>query len=61
MDQARAQEAKIRKESGAEVEYFYYDAGHAFHNDTNAIGTYDAEKAQLAWDRAVTFLKEKVV
>ena len=60
-EKARQQEAQIREESGAEVEFFYYDAGHAFHNDENLIGTYDAEKAQLAWERSVTFLKEKVV
>lgn len=57
---ARAQEQQIREESGADVEFFYYDAAHAFHNDENLIGTYDAEAAALAWDRAVTFLKEKI-
>jgi len=60
VEQAREQEEQIRAESGAEVTYFYYDAGHAFHNDENLIGTYDAEKAQLAWDRSVEFLKAKV-
>ncbi|MGJ9372385.1 dienelactone hydrolase family protein [Nesterenkonia sp. CF4.4] len=60
VEQAREQEMQIRAESGAEVTYFYYDAGHAFHNDTNAIGTYDPQRAQLAWDRALTFLEEKV-
>lgn len=63
VEQAREQEEQIRAESGAEVTYFYYDAGHAghaFHNDTNAAGTYDPQRAQLAWDRAVTFLGEKV-
>lgn len=60
VENAREQEQQIREESGAEVTYFYYDAGHAFHNDTNAAGTYDPEQARLAWDRAVTFLREKV-
>ncbi|MCH8560968.1 dienelactone hydrolase family protein [Nesterenkonia sp. DZ6] len=61
VERAREQAQQIRAESGAEVTYFYYDAGHAFHNDTNAAGTYDPEQAQLAWDRAVEFLAEKVV
>ena len=60
-DQARAQEAQIREESGAEVEFFYYEAGHAFHNDENLIGTYDPEKAALAWERSLDFLRKKVV
>lgn len=61
VEKAREQEEQIRAESGAEVTYYYYDAGHAFHNDENLIGTYDPEKAQLAWDRAVTFLRDTVV
>lgn len=60
VEKAQQQEQQIREESGAQVEFFYYDAGHAFHNDENLIGTYDAERAELAWSRAVTFLKEKV-
>lgn len=60
-DDARAQEQQIRSESGAEVEFFYYDAGHAFYNDTNALGTYDSEDAALAWDRTTSFLRDKVV
>jgi carboxymethylenebutenolidase len=59
-DQARALEQQIRDESGAQVEFFYYDAGHAFHNDENKMGTYDEEKAKLAWSRAVQFLKEQL-
>ena len=59
-EQARAQEEQIRTESGAPVEFFYYDAGHAFHNDENLVGTYDADKAALAWSRAVAFLKAQL-
>jgi carboxymethylenebutenolidase len=59
VDQARAQADQIRNESGTEVEYFYYPAGHAFHNDENLLGTHDAEQAKIAWERAVGFLKEK--
>jgi carboxymethylenebutenolidase len=58
VDDARALEEQIRSESGASVEFFYYPAGHAFHNDENLIGTYDEEQAKLAWSRAVAFLKE---
>jgi carboxymethylenebutenolidase len=58
--QARKQEEQIRRESGAEVEFFFYDSGHAFANDSNPQGNYRPEAAKLAWSRAVKFLKEKV-
>ena len=60
-DDARAQEQQIREESGAEVEFHFYDAAHAFHNDTTKLGTYSPETAQLAWSRTVDFLRAKVV
>lgn len=34
-----------------------YPAGHAFFNDENLLGTYDATQADLAWGRAVAFLR----
>ncbi|MDQ3611239.1 MAG: dienelactone hydrolase family protein [Actinomycetota bacterium] len=58
---ARAQERQIRAQSGAEAEFFTYDAGHAFHNDTNTLGTYDEQCARLAWGRTVLFLRDTVV
>ncbi|MCU1594425.1 MAG: carboxymethylenebutenolidase [Frankiales bacterium] len=60
VDQAREQEKQIAAESGAPVEFFYYDAGHAFHNDENLVGTYSPENAALAWSRAVAFLHAKL-
>ena len=57
---ARAQEQQIRSESGAEVEFHYYPAGHAFHNDTNKLGTYDEASARQAWERTVSFLKARL-
>jgi carboxymethylenebutenolidase len=60
-EEARRQEQQIRDESGAQVEFAYYDAGHAFHNDTNKLGTYSPEDAKVAWQRTVEFLRERVV
>lgn len=60
VEAARAQEQQIREEAGVPVEFFYYPAGHAFHNDENLIGTYDAEQAKLAWERAVGFLRSEL-
>src|SRR3954471_9818325 len=49
------------RELGKDVELFVYPGtGHAFANETNAIGTFDAEAAQLAWERTVLFLREKL-
>ena len=59
-DDARRQEQQIRDESGAEVEFHFYDAAHAFHNDTNKLGTYSEDDAKLAWSRTVDFLRTKV-
>ncbi len=57
---ARAQEKQIREESGATVQFHFYDAAHAFHNDTDALGTYSAGDAATAWQRTVSFLQETV-
>lgn len=59
VEQAHAQEEQIRRESGAEVTFYYYDANHAFHNDENPAGNYQAAEAKTAWERAVKFLREK--
>jgi carboxymethylenebutenolidase len=60
IEAAQQQEEKIRYESGAEVTFYYYPAGHAFLNDKDRLGTYDADNAALAWQRAVAFLKQKL-
>jgi carboxymethylenebutenolidase len=54
---AEALEAELR-DGGVDVSFQYYDdAGHAFFNDTNRLGTYDESAAQLSWDRTVSFLR----
>lgn len=60
VDQARAQETQMRQETQSTVEFFYYPAGHAFHNDKDRLGTYDEESARLAWSRTVEFLHEHI-
>jgi carboxymethylenebutenolidase len=57
VEQAREQERQVREQSQSSVEFFYYPAGHAFHNDEDKLGTYDPESARLAWQRTVEFLK----
>jgi carboxymethylenebutenolidase len=57
---ARALEEQIREESGADVEFFYYPAGHAFPAEHDLLGTYDPDSAKLAWQRTVQFLKERL-
>lgn len=59
-DAARAQEEQIRVEAGVPVEFVFYDAGHAFHNDKDRMGTFDAEAAQDAWARTVAFLRSNL-
>jgi len=36
----------------------YEGAGHAFFNETDRLGTYDADAAQLSWGRTVGFLRD---
>jgi carboxymethylenebutenolidase len=60
VDQARAQETQMRHETKSTVEFHYYPAGHAFHNDKDRLGTYDETSARLAWTRAIEFLHEHV-
>jgi len=57
VEDAKKQAAQISSESGAPVEFFYYDAGHAFHNDENLLGTYSPDNAALAYSGSVAFLK----
>lgn len=57
---ARELMAKIESESGQVPEVHFYDAGHAFFNDENLIGTYSAEDAEVAWGRTLEFLHARV-
>jgi carboxymethylenebutenolidase len=54
---ARELMERIRAEAGVPVEVHFYNAGHAFLNDRNLIGTYNEEAAKLAWGRALDFLR----
>jgi carboxymethylenebutenolidase len=55
-DTARALEQRL-KDAGATAEFHFYDAGHAFANDDNPLGTYDEEHARTAWVRTLEFLR----
>jgi carboxymethylenebutenolidase len=48
------------EQAGVEFKtYIYEGAQHAFNNDTNEA-RYDREAAELAWQRTIAFLKEKL-
>jgi carboxymethylenebutenolidase len=47
--------SKLEK-AGKSVEFHFYDAGHAFVNDTRPEA-YRGDAAKLAWGRAVAFLR----
>jgi carboxymethylenebutenolidase len=54
---AKALETELR-DAGVDVTFDKYTgAGHAFFNDTNRLGTYDANAAQRSWERTVSFLR----
>jgi carboxymethylenebutenolidase len=52
-------EAALKQASINYKMYMYEGANHAFFNDTNAA-RYNKEAAQLAWERTILFLKEKL-
>jgi carboxymethylenebutenolidase len=57
LDDAKALESELRG-AGVDVSFHYYEgAGHAFFNDTNRLGTHDADAAQSSWERTVSFLR----
>lgn len=57
VDDAKALEAELR-DAGVDVTFhFYENAGHAFFNDTNRLGTYDEDLARTSWERTVSFLR----
>jgi carboxymethylenebutenolidase len=55
-EQVEALEKAIR-DAGKHVEFYWYDAGHAFFNDTRPEA-YKPEAAQLSWDRTLAFFRE---
>jgi carboxymethylenebutenolidase len=48
---------ECRRTAGRKPEIAHYPAGHAFLNEEDLLGTYDAEQARIAWDRTVAFLR----
>ncbi|HUA10716.1 MAG TPA: dienelactone hydrolase family protein [Solirubrobacteraceae bacterium] len=55
-EDADALEQEMRA-AGVDVTFEHYEgAGHAFFNDTDRLGTYDRELAELSWERTIAFL-----
>jgi carboxymethylenebutenolidase len=53
--------AEELRNMGKDVTFHIYPGtGHAFLNETNALGTYDPDAAKTAWDRSVAFLRSKL-
>jgi len=52
-------EAALKKASVDYRIYMYEGVNHAFHNDTSAA-RYDREAAELAWQRTISFLTDKL-
>jgi len=48
-------EAALKEQGKTYTAYIYPGVNHGFHNDTTP--RYDAEAAELAWDRTITFFK----
>jgi carboxymethylenebutenolidase len=51
---------KISADTGRDPEIVHYPAGHAFLNEEDLLGTFDAEQARIAWDRTVAFLHSQL-
>jgi carboxymethylenebutenolidase len=47
---------RISAGTGSKPEIARYPAGHAFLNEENLLGTFDAEQVMIAWDRTDAFL-----
>ena len=58
-DAARALETKMR-DMGKDVAFTIHPAGHAFMNEDNALGTYDAALRARVWTELVAFLHEQL-
>jgi carboxymethylenebutenolidase len=57
VDDAKNLEQEM-KDAGVQTNFHFYDAGHAFFNDTNRLGTYDQGAAQESWGRTISFMRE---
>ncbi len=56
---ATALQDKLRA-MGKDVELQVHEAGHAFMNETNAIGTHDADLAARLWPEVIGFLHDQL-
>jgi len=61
LEDANKLESELRA-AGVDATFHHYEgAGHAFFNDTNRLGTYDPDLAQLSWQRTISFLRSALV
>ena len=60
VEDAKALEAELQG-AGVDAAFEYYDdAGHAFANEHDRLGTYNEGHAKAAWEKTVGFLKQRL-
>ncbi|MEY2398830.1 MAG: carboxymethylenebutenolidase, partial [Actinomycetota bacterium] len=59
-DAVRVFETKL-KDMGKNVSFVFHEGtGHAFGNEENGLGTYDADAKAAAWSDSIAFLKSQL-
>ncbi len=60
VDAVNQMASQISSATGTAPDIRFYPAGHAFMNDENLLGTYDADQAAIAWNATIGFLHDKL-
>ena len=61
LEESEGLQSEMRAAGVQATSHTYDGVGHAFFNDTNRLGTYDRDAAELSWERTLKFLRDALL